>query len=204
MALFKKKIHINSININTPIVGVGMSVEDETDVTECIFEALQGDILTLEGFSALVVPTNKDFIPGHGSLDGYAYPAAGEGLRKELKTLGCCMPGNAEVTGAYNLPYDFIIHVVGKGWDGNSQENVEVLRRCYVSALEKALQYKIRSIAFPSIGTGNNGFPLTKAAGIAVETVERFVREHEGSFDRIVWVLRGKDNYEVYRKIING
>ena len=116
--------------------------------------------------------------------------------------MGSCEPGNAEVTGAYNLPYDFIIHVVGKNWDGNNKGNEEILRQCYTCVMEKALLYKIRSIAFPSIGTGNNGFPLTKAAGIAVDSVEDFVGNHEGGFDRIAWVLKGKETYDVYRKII--
>ena len=204
MALFKKKLKVDSIHITTPFASVGLIPDDSEESAEhqCAFEAVQGDILAIRGISALVVPTNQYFKPGAGSLDHYAYKAAGEGLWRELKKLGSCKPGTAEVTGAYLLPYQYIIHVVGKAWDGNNAGSEDSLRQSYISALEKAVEYKIRTLAFPSIGTGNNGFPLMKAAGIAVNTVQDFVRSHEGSFDKIIWGMRTQDTCDVYRNLL--
>ena len=51
MALFKKNIHIDSIKIKTPIIGVGMTISEEAALApSCIFETIQGNILTLKGF----------------------------------------------------------------------------------------------------------------------------------------------------------
>ena len=200
MGLLKKKLKVDSIHISTPLFSVGLRADNTQEIptSHCRYDVVLGNILEIQGISGLVIPTNQNLKPGAGSLDGYAYKAAGEGLWKELKTLGSCKPGTAEVTGAYELPYKYLIHVVGKAWDGNNVQNEDSLKQSYICALEKAIEYKIRTVAFPSIGTGNNGYPLTKAAGIAVNTVEGFVNSHPDSFDRIVWGLNSQDTYDVY------
>ena len=47
--------------------------------------------------------------------------------------------------------------------------------------------------------TGVYHFPVAEAAKIAVQTVKEFAAEHPGSFDRIVWVLRGDDVLQAYQ-----
>lgn len=202
MSFFNKKLKVDAIHITTPIGSVSLSPVTDIEEPVCRYDAVRGNLLSFTGIAALVIPTNQYFKPGPGSLDRYAYEAAGEGLWKELKQLGSCKPGTAEVTGAYNLPYQYLIHVVGKAWDGNSVQNEDSLRQSYLSAMEKAFDYKIRSIAFPSIGTGSNGFPLLKAAGIAVKTVQGFVDAHPGCFDQIIWGMKSQETCEVYRNLL--
>lgn len=50
----------------------------------------------------------------------------------------------------------------------------ELLESCYQSCLELALKHDIHDIAFPSISTGIYRFPVTKAAEIAVRTINRY------------------------------
>lgn len=61
-----------------------------------------------------------------------------------------------------------------------------------------AMEYGIRSIAFPSISTGIYHFPVDQAAKIAVNTVKQFLDEHEGQFDLVEWVLFDEYTEKVY------
>jgi O-acetyl-ADP-ribose deacetylase (regulator of RNase III) len=46
---------------------------------------------------------------------------------------------------------------------GNNNED-QLLAQCYRNSLALAVEYGIRSIAFPSISTGAYGFPVERAA----------------------------------------
>ena len=120
-----KDLKVGSVIVKTPIADIGL-IQDapEREISKCYIHAIKGSILTNEtGVSAIVCPTNRYFKPGNGSLDEKIFEKAGSGLRRELKQLGTCEEGCAEVSGAYDLPYKYIIHVVGKVWSGNNQEN---------------------------------------------------------------------------------
>ncbi len=45
----------------------------------------------------------------------------------------------------------------------------------------------IRTIAFPSISTGVYGYPVEKAAKVAVSTAKRFVERYTDVFDMVEW-----------------
>ncbi len=47
----------------------------------------------------------------------------------------------------------------------------ELLRNCYKNSMKLAEENGVKTIAFPSIGTGAYGFPIDSAAPIAVGTV---------------------------------
>ena len=58
------------------------------------------------------------------------------------------------------------------------------------------------TIGLSSISTGKHGFPVDKAAEIAVKATVRFVRENPQSFDQIVWILRNEETKKAYDKAI--
>src|SRR5207244_6195140 len=64
-----------------------------------------------------------------------------------------------------------VIHTVGPVWSGGRRGEAALLRRCYVNSLPLAAERGLRSIAFPSISTGAYGYPLARAAEIALATV---------------------------------
>ena len=53
------------------------------------------------------------------------------------------------------------------------------LKSCYESCLKLAAENGCKTVAFPSISTGIYGFPLEKAAPIAVGTILRFLEDHQ-------------------------
>ncbi len=61
-------------------------------------------------------------------------------------------------TAGYNLRADFIIHAVVTKWVDGNQNEYELLGSAYRSSLEIADKMKCRSIAFPLLAAGNNGF----------------------------------------------
>ena len=186
-----------TININ-----VGNSLFDLFGKKKTVsLEVMRGDIVNQTGFDVVVSPTNEYFRFGVHSVDRYIAEAAGPGYFDEIKKLGSCKPGTAEVTIGYALPYNYVIHVVGRKWTSD-QEAVDALKACYICALDKAVQYKVKSIAFPSIGTGKHGFPYAKAAGIAVNTVEEYLSTHEAFFERIAWIVKDEVTFKAYRPLL--
>lgn len=52
-----------------------------------------------------------------------------------------------------------------------------LLASCYRTALEIAIKEGLRSIAFPCVSTGVYGFPKERAARIALDVIESYLRE---------------------------
>ena len=66
------------------------------------------------------------------------------------------------------------------------------------------MEHGIRSVAFPSISTGVNSYPVQQAAEIAVRTVREVVKEHPEAFDEILWVLFDEQTKLMYDEALRG
>ena len=141
------------------------------------FSVIQGDI-TKQNVDAIVNAANNTLLGG-GGVDGAIHQGAGPRLQAECKQLGGCLTGEAKHTQGYQLPVKWVIHTVGPVWSGGGHNEDELLASCYRNVLELATELGVHSIAFPSISTGVYGFPVERAAKIAVREIASFLKTNE-------------------------
>lgn len=102
------------------------------------------------------------------------------------------------MTRGYRLKARFIIHTVGPVWHGGASAEDELLASCYRNSLELAKAHGLNSIAFPAISTGIYGFPLDRAAAIAVQTVDEFAAANAQP-ETIIFCCYSPESAEVHR-----
>jgi O-acetyl-ADP-ribose deacetylase len=160
-------------------------------------EIVDGDI-THQRVDAIVNAANHSLLGG-GGVDGAIHRAAGPELLAECRTLHGCPTGMAKITRGHKLPAKYVIHTVGPVWHGGESHEDQLLESCYQNSLQLALQYEIRTLAFPSISTGVYGFPIERASRIALKTSKAFL-EKDASVERILFVCFGSHDYQVYQR----
>lgn len=124
--------------------------------------------------------------------------AAGEGLIEELSCLSGCGVGQAKITGAYQLPANYVIHTAGPQWKDGKHGEAQSLASCYRSSLELAKKYHCNSIAFPLIASGTYGFPKDLALRIATEVIRLFLRQNEMT---VFLVVYDKESFEISKEL---
>ena len=173
----------------------------------------QGDITRLKA-DAIVNAANSAmlgcFIPMHKCIDNAIHSAAGIELRSECNRLmqkqGHSEPtGKAKITKGYNLPARYVIHTVGPIVAGGipTRQQEKQLADCYRSCLGTAEAYKMESLAFCCISTGEFGFPQQRAAEIAVATVLDYLDNTKyTTIKTIVFDVFSRNDYTIYRKLL--
>jgi O-acetyl-ADP-ribose deacetylase (regulator of RNase III) len=162
-------------------------------------EIVQGDITRLD-VDAIVNAANSSLLGG-GGVDGAIHRAAGSGLLEECRRLGGCPTGQAKMTGGHGLPARHVIHAVGPVWHGGDHDEDALLDGCYRAGLSLAEEAGLASIAFPSISTGAYGFPIRRAAGVALGAI--LDRLAAGSrLSRVVMVLFTEADRQVYAEVL--
>jgi O-acetyl-ADP-ribose deacetylase len=115
-----------------------------------------------------------------------------------------CPTGSAVTTGGGRLPARLVIHAVGPRWRGGEHGEDEQLASAWRSALEQAVDHGAMSVAFPSLATGIYGFPVERAAALAMAEVRQGLgRLQEGrSLDITVCAFSASDE-EVYSRALD-
>ena len=143
----------------------------------------EGDITRLD-VDAIVNAANRTLLGG-GGVDGAIHRAAGPELRAACAKLGDCESGNAKITPGFRLPARYVIHTVGPVWRGGGNGEDELLAWCHRNSLELAASLECKTVAFPAVSTGAFGFPVDRAARIALATTAEAI----GDLERVTFVL---------------
>ena len=134
--------------------------------------------LTEEATDAVVNPANSALAHG-GGVAGAIVRRGGEEIQRESWGKAPVPVGGAAVTGAGRLRCRWVIHAVGPVWGEGEEESK--LRRAVESALARAEELGVGSLAMPAISTGIFGYPKAEGCRVIVEEVARHLRKPSGS-----------------------
>ncbi|MFO7814817.1 MAG: O-acetyl-ADP-ribose deacetylase [Halanaerobiales bacterium] len=172
---------------------------DTFKVNQTQFVIKKGDI-TEESCDGIVNAANSSLMGG-GGVDGAIHRAGGPEILKECKEIrerqGKLPTGKAVITTAGKLDAKAVIHTVGPIWQAGDKQEKDLLEKAYMNSLIIAKENDLNTICFPSISTGAYGFPINKAAEIALKTIKNFCKEDQ-CYDEIRIILFSEDDYEVY------
>ena len=158
-----------------------------------------GDITKMQ-IDAIVNAANTTLLGG-GGVDGAIHRVAGPQLLEECRMLGGCGPGEARITGGYQLPARFVIHTVGPIWTGGKNGEAEILANCYRNSLQLAKKNGIKTLALPAISCGAYGYPIPAAAAIAIRVTAETLRD-ELQIERVVFVVSNVEIFSAYQSLL--
>ena len=173
------------------------------DCSGCRIELVDEDI-TWQRVDAIVNAANSALQAG-GGVDGAVHRAAGPELQRSLDRQhpGGCATGEAVATPGFDLPAAAVIHAVGPRWRGGRDGEPEQLAATYAAVFREAAKLPIRSIAIPAISCGVFGYPIDRAAEVAMKATAdeliqgthlrsiRFVLFGEGAFGAFARAMEG-------------
>ncbi|XP_010072639.1 PREDICTED: core histone macro-H2A.1 isoform X1 [Pterocles gutturalis] len=163
---------------------------------------IHSEISNLAGFEveAIINPTNADIDlkDDLGSTlekkGGKEFVEAVVELRKKNGPLDIA---GAVVSAGHGLPAKFVIHCNSPGWGSDKCE--ELLEKTVKNCLALADEKKLKSIAFPSIGCGRNGFPKQTAAQLILKAISSyFVSTMSSSIKTVYFVLFDSESIGIY------
>lgn len=161
-------------------------------------QLIRQDITKME-VDAIVNTTNEQLI-GFSGVDLAIHKTAGPKLDEECARIAPLKQGKAKITKGYNLPSRYVIHTFGPVWSGGNNNEIELLKSCYIECLKLARFFRIESIAFPLISSGEYLFPKDKVLKYAMETITEFLLENEMTVYLCVY---DKESYSISKKLFN-
>ncbi|XP_034149334.1 core histone macro-H2A.1 isoform X1 [Esox lucius] len=172
-------------------------------------QVVQADISTV-GSEAVVHPTNSslytggevtlttsDFILPGGALEKKGGKEFVDAILELRKKNGPLEVAGAVLTSGYGLPAKFVIHCNSPSWGSDKCE--ELLDKTVKNCLALADEKKLKSVAFPSIGSGRNGFPKQTAAQLILKAISSyFVATMSSSIKTVYFVLFDSESIGIY------
>lgn len=165
----------------------------EKRINVTLIKLIDGDITKCQ-VEAIVNAANNRLWMG-GGVAGAIKRAGGRVIEEEAMRQGPIPIGSAVVTGAGSLPAKYVIHAAVMGQDLIT--NANFIRQATRASLEFCRERKIKSVAFPALGTGVGGFPFEEAAKIMLKEVSEFARVYTG-LEMVIFALFGKEAFQAF------
>jgi O-acetyl-ADP-ribose deacetylase (regulator of RNase III) len=153
----------------------------------------QGDITALD-VDAIVNSANNDLILGAG-VSGAIRRIGGAQIQEECHAIGTIPLGEAAVTTGGALKCRWIIHAATNPlglW-----ANTKSVRNAVRSALRRAVEKGVRTLAIPAIGAGAGGYPADHCANVLYEEIENHVKG-ETTLETVTFVLFDEKTFKVF------
>ena len=157
---------------------------------------MQGDLTEMD-VDAIVNAANNDLQLG-GGVAGAIRRKGGEVIQRECDAIGSVPIGGAAITSGGKLRARYVIHAASMQLGGET--TALALRSSTAHCLRIASERQLRSIAFPAVGTGIAGFPISECAQIML----REVAEHlngSASLEKVYFVLFDAGALAAFEKV---
>ena len=160
-------------------------------------ELWNGDICDLE-VDAIVNAANLSLWMSTG-VGGAIKRAGGDAIEFAAVRQAPVPIGESIVTPAGTLAARYVIHAVSL--DRDRRTNAAIIDQAVRSALARARELGLSSIAFPALGTGVGGFPLEEASLVTVRAV-RDELERSPSIQHVIFAMRGAAPYHAFEEAL--
>ncbi|XP_034745911.1 core histone macro-H2A.1 isoform X3 [Etheostoma cragini] len=162
-------------------------------------QVVRADISIVES-DAVVHPTNSSLYAG-GEVGSALEKKGGKEFTEALSELqkknGPLEVAGAVLTAGFGLPAKYVIHCNSPGWGSDKCE--EMLDKTVKNCLALADEKKLKSVAFPSIGSGRNGFPKQTAAQLILKAISTyFVATMSSTIKTVYFVLFDSESIGIY------
>jgi O-acetyl-ADP-ribose deacetylase (regulator of RNase III) len=173
----------------------------EKRVGSTVVRLISGD-LTKQKADAIVNAANSSLMGG-GGVDGAIHRSGGSAILEECRRIvagiGSLETGKAVITTGGKLPARHVIHTVGPVWRGGKEGEPRLLADAFRNSLALAEEKGLTSIAFPGISTGVYGYPVAKAAEVALGTITAYLAG-DTRLEEVRIVLFGGDALEAWER----
>nr|XP_057934357.1 core histone macro-H2A.2 [Doryrhamphus excisus] len=165
----------------------------------CLTVTEIGKIGTIKA-EAIINPTNAEMDLKDGV--GNALEKTGgqdflDGVKELRKAQGLLAVTSVAVSPANGMTARFVIHCHVPQWGADKCE--EQLERSVKNCLSAAEEKKLKSVAFPSLPAGRNGFPKPTAAQLILKAISNhFVSSSSSSVKNIYCVVFDSESIGVY------
>jgi len=161
--------------------------------------ALTGDI-TEQKVDAIVNPANSWLVMG-GGVAGAIKRIGGKEIEEEAVRHAPIPVGKAVATGAGKLRAKYVIHAPTMERPA-MRIAIENVRLAVKAALECANELRLKSVAFPGMGTGVGGLALDEAAEAIIDETKKHIQR--GTYlNKIIFVGFNQDLTQAFSKAIN-
>ncbi|XP_029303187.1 core histone macro-H2A.1 isoform X2 [Cottoperca gobio] len=162
-------------------------------------QVVQADISIVDS-DAVVHPTSSSLYTG-GEVGSALEKKGGKEFTEAISELkkknGPLEVAGAVLTSGFGLPAKYVIHCNSPGWGSDKCE--EMLDKTVKNCLALADEKKLKSVAFPSIGSGRNGFPKQTAAQLILKAISTyFVATMSSTIKTVYFVLFDSESIGIY------
>lgn len=171
------------------------------------FEIIKADITNMK-VDAIVNSAHKSYLAGSG-LCGAIHRAAGKGLEVECKKIKIedYPEGMIPMTEGFELPAKYVFHAVipvAKEFGKISESEKADIRKIVINTIDSANAVGVKTLAFPSLGTGIRAYPLEDIAPLLIKTIlERLNDYVEEAFEKIYLVTYTNEDQDAYKVAFN-
>ncbi|XP_023217082.1 core histone macro-H2A.1-like [Centruroides vittatus] len=189
---------LNAMNSQSGGIGITILSEKKLFLGQKL-TVIQGDAISVSA-DAVLHPTNGSFYMG-GEIGAALEKAGGKEFQQEVKDLlasnGPLDTAGAAICPGHNFPAKYVIHCNIPSY-GSTNAN-ELFEKAVKNSLSLADEKNLKSLAIPSLSSGNASFPKQQAAQAALKAISNyFVNVMSSSLKQIYFVLHDMESIGIY------